>query len=440
MTEQPELPGTSAPDGAGVPTPTGAPQASGVPEATATHGRVGPDGTVYVTTKDGERVVGQWPQGDPAAALAFYRTRYDGLAVEVGLLEKRIEAGALSPEDAGKSVAKVRETVSNAQAVGDLDSLLARLDALAPVIAERRRVRKAEKAEKAAEAKKAKTSIVEEAEQLAKGSDWRGGATKMRQLADQWKTLPRLDRQTDDELWHRFSAARTTHTRRRKQHFAELNEKRDLAQATKEKLVAEAEQLAATTDWGATARAYRDLMAKWKAAGGAHKDMDDALWKRFRAAQDTFFEARDAATSKVDAEYTANAEVKRDLLARAEQLRPAQDPRGAREAFRQLAERWDAAGKVPREQQKDLEARFKRVEESVRGAEDERWRRSNPEGHARAAETVAKLEESLASLQRDLDRAEAAGNAKRAAEARAGIEARRLWLDQARKSLEDFSS
>ncbi len=261
----------------------------------------------------------------------------------------------------------------------------------------------------------------------------------MRQLVEQWKALPRLDRKTDDELWHRFSSARTTHTRRRKQHFAELSERRDAAQAAKEKLVIEAEQLAQSTEWGATARAYRELMARWKAAGGAHKDVDDALWKRFRAAQDTFFQARDAASSKVDSEYAANAEVKRGLLAQAEDLRPAEDPRGAREAFRQLAERWDAAGNVPREQVKDLEARFKRVEESVRGAEDDRWRRSNPEGYARAAETVSKLEEALASLQRDLDKAEAAGNAKQAAEARAGIEARRKWLDQARKSLEDFT-
>jgi hypothetical protein len=393
-----------------------------------------------VKTAGGERVVGQWPEGDPAAALSFYRLRYDGLAAEVDLLAKRITAGALSPEDAATRVASTRETVASAQAVGDLDALVARLDSLAPVIAERRRARKAEKTAKVAEAKKVKSVLVDEAEQLAQGSDWRSGANRLRQLLDQWKALPRLDKSTDDELWHRFSSARTTYTRRRKLHFSALNEKRDAAKATKEQLAVEAEELASSTDWGSTARAYRDLMTRWKAAGGTHKDADDALWKRFRAAQDTFFGARDAANSKLDEEFAANAAVKRTLLVEAEKLLPVDDPKAARNAFRQLAERWDAAGKVPREQMKDLEDRFKHVEQVVRGAEDDRWHRSNPEAYARAADTVAKLEQSLASLQADRDKAEAAGNTKAAADAQASIEARQLWLDQARMALTEFSA
>ncbi|MDQ3094796.1 MAG: DUF349 domain-containing protein, partial [Actinomycetota bacterium] len=221
---------------------------------------------------------------------------------------------------------------------------------------------------------------------------------------------------------------------------SELNEKREVAKAVKEKLVVEAEACASSTDWSSTGRAYRDLMTKWKAAGGAHKDVDDALWKRFRAAQDAFFGARDAANSKLDEEFAANAEVKHALLVEAEKLLPVDDPRAARDALRPLAERWDAAGKVPRDQMKDLENRFKQVEQVVRGAEDDRWHRSNPEAYARAADAVAQLEESLASLQADRDKAEAAGNAKKAAEARAGIEARQSWLDQARLALEEFSA
>ncbi|MEJ7689069.1 MAG: DUF349 domain-containing protein [Nocardioidaceae bacterium] len=240
-------------------------------------------------------------------------------------------------------------------------------------------------------------------------------------------------------MWHRFSSARTTYTRRRKQHFTELHERRDTARAVKEKLVVEAEALATSTDWGATARAYRELMQKWKAAGGAEKGVDDALWKRFRGAQDTFFGARDAENSKLDEEYAANAEVKRELLIEAEKLVPVQDAKLARDTFRSLADRWDAAGKVPRDQMSDLEARFKRIEQAVRGADDDRWRRSNPEGQARAADTVAQLEATIASLQADLDEAEASGISKRADEARAGIAARQSWLEQARKSLTEFS-
>jgi hypothetical protein len=125
----------------------------------------------------------------------------------------------------------------------------------------------------------------------------------MRQLLDEWKALPRLEKSVDDALWRRFSTARTTYTRRRKTHFAELNEKRDAARAAKEKLVVEAEALAESTDWGATAGRYRDLMRQWKAAGPAPKGIDDQLWKRFRAAQDTFFGARDNANAELDREF-----------------------------------------------------------------------------------------------------------------------------------------
>jgi len=397
------------------------------------------EGNVYVTTAAGERVVGQWPEGDHEAALAFYRTRYGGLVVEVDLLERRIVSGSLSPDEATAATGKLRESVLEAQAVGDLDGLAARLDALEPLIARRREKRKAERAAKAARSKTAKEEIAAQAEQLAEGSDWRQGANRMRELLDEWKVLPRIDKQTDDQLWHRFSSARTTYTRRRKQHFTELHERRDTARAVKEKLVVEAEALATSTDWGATARAYRELMQKWKAAGGAEKGVDDALWKRFRGAQDTFFRARDAENSKLDEEYAANAEVKRELLIEAEKLVPVQDAKLARDTFRSLADRWDAAGKVPRDQMSDLEARFKRIEQAVRGADDDRWRRSNPEGQARAADTVAQLEATIASLQADLDKAEASGISKRADEARAGIAARQSWLEQARKSLTEFS-
>lgn len=402
-------------------------------------GRVADDGTVYVVTDDGERVVGQWPDGDPQAALDFYRKRYDGLAIEVDLLEQRIQSGALSPEDADTRCATVRQSVVEAQAVGDLAGLAARIDALKPLIDARREVRKAERAARADESKAAKEQIAVEAERLAAGTDWRNGANRLRELLDQWKSLPRIDKASDDALWHRFSSARTTYTRRRKQHFAELNERREQAKVIKEKLVVEAEELASSTDWGDTSRAYRDLMTKWKAAGGAPKDVDDALWKRFRTAQDTFFGARDAENNKINEEYARNAEVKRALLDKAEALLPVTDSKSALDAFRDVAAQWDAAGKVPREDIKDLEGRFKRIEQTIRGAEEARWSRTNPEAQARAAATVAQLEQLLESLQADLTKAETAGNEKAAADARAAIEARQSWLDEARKALTEFS-
>lgn len=406
-------------------------------------GRVDDDGTVYVRTADGERSVGQYPEGTPEEALRFFTERYAALAFEVELLEQRVSSGVMSPDEATSSVRTVREQVVDANAVGDLAALVSRLDALEPVLEQQREARKVERAQRSAEARAGKEHIVAEAEKLAEGNDWRNGANRMRDLLDEWKALPRIDRSSDDALWRRFSTARTAYTRRRKAHFAEQHEKRDAAREVKERLVTEAEAIADSTDWGPTAGRYRDLMRQWKAAGPAPRDVDDALWKRFRAAQDTFFGARDAASAEQDQEFAANAVVKEQLLVEAEALLPALRADGdldaAKRAFRDIADRWDAAGKVPRDRMKELEGRIRRVEQEIRGVEDEQWRRSDPEKSARADDMVAKLEEAIAKVEADLEKARAAGNEKKAKELEANLESRQSFLEMAKRASADFS-
>ncbi|MFC0623964.1 DUF349 domain-containing protein [Kribbella deserti] len=402
-------------------------------------GRVAADGTVYVRTKDGERAVGQWPDADPAEALAFYTRRYDALAFEVELLEQRVAAGTVSPDDARAAVKKVTTAIDEAQAVGDLDGLRARLEALNPLVAQQREKRKAERAAKVEEAREAKTKIATEAEGIAAGTDWRHGVTRLRELLDEWKALPRLDKSSDDELWHRFSSARTTYTRHRKQHFAELSSKRDEAAVVKERLAAEAESLVNSTDWGPTSGRFRDLMRQWKAAGPAPREVDDKLWARFRTAQDTFFGARDAVQAEENVEQQANLQAKEELLVEIEAILPVRDPKAAREQLRVLLDRWDAIGKVPRDSMRTIDARLRAVEQAVKAAEDEVWERSNPEARARAEATVKQLESLIADLEAQAAKHESAGNAKKAKDAREAAEARRAWLAQAQQALTDFS-
>ncbi len=402
-------------------------------------GRVAEDGTVFVRTKDGERAVGQWPDANPEEALAFYTRRYDALAFEVDLLEKRVQAGTVSPDDARAAVKKVSSAIVDAQAVGDLDGLLARLEALTPLVAQQREKRKAERAAKVEEARSAKTKIATEAETIAAGTDWRHGVTRLRELLDEWKALPRLDKSSDDELWHRFSSARTTYTRHRKQHFAELSSKREEAAVVKERLAAEAETLASSTDWGPTSGRFRDLMRQWKAAGPAPREVDDKLWARFRAAQDTFFGARDAVQAEENAEQVENLRAKEALLVEIEAILPVEDAKTAREQLRELLDRWDQIGKVPRDSMRTIDSRLRAVEQAVKSAEDEVWNRSNPEARARAEATVKQLQSLIADLEKQAAKYESQGNTRKATEAREAIAARREWLTQAQNALTDFS-
>ncbi len=410
------------------------------PEAVgpAAFGRVESDGTVYVRTSAGERVVGQVPGVPAAEALSFFTRRFESLELEVSLLERRIATGALSPDDAVASISKVRGAVAEARAVGDLDGLQARLEAQFPVIANQRAARKAERARQQEETRAAKERFVLEAERLAAGNDWRGGVNRFRVLLEEWKSLPRLDRATDDALWHRFSSARTTYTRRRKAQFAQQNEQREAARVIKERLVTEAEALAGSTDWGPTTGAFRDLMGRWKAAGPAPRDVDELLWKRFREAQDRFFMAKQATLSEQNTEFRLNAQAKEGLLTEAEALLPISNPSAARAAYREILERWTAIGRVPREAMRPLESRLRAVDNAIKAAEDERWRRTSPEAKARAADTAAKLEAQIAALEERAAQAEARGDHQAAHEAAASAATYREWLAQAQRTASDL--
>ncbi|MCL3819092.1 DUF349 domain-containing protein [Aeromicrobium wangtongii] len=402
-------------------------------------GRVDDDGNVYVKTSDGERLIGQWPGGDPAEAMSLYVRRFEGLEVEVDLLEKRLKGGTVSPDDAAKAVTKVRGLLVDAQAMGDLDSLVKRLDALQPAIDEQREQRKAERAAKVAEAQTEKTRIADEAEKIAAGSDWKNGADKLRALLDEWKALPRLSKSADDELWHRFSSARTSYTRRRKAHFGEQSTLRDAAKAVKEKLIVEAEALSTSTEWGPTAGKYRDLMTEWKKAGSAPRNVEDKLWKRFRAAQDAFFTARDEANSALDAEYEVNAEKKLEILAEAEKLLPIKNVDAARKAWLDIADRWEAAGKVPRAKIGEFEAKIRKIEQAVKDATESQWKKTDPEKSARADDMIGKLQRSIDEVADKIAAAEAKGDTKKVKDLTADLESKQAFLEMAKKAQADFS-
>ena len=403
-------------------------------------GRVEDDGTVYVLTSAGERRVGQVPDADKSEALAFFVRRFESLETEVSLLGRRSESGSLSPEEARKSINHLKSSIVEASAVGDLDGLVARLDEFAPQLAAAQEARKTERAQQNEQIKAAKEAMVAEAETLAQGNDWRGGVNRFRSLLDEWKALPRIDRATDDALWHRFSSARTTYTRRRKAQFAEQAAKRDGARAVKEQIIGEARELADSTAWGPTSGAFRDLMSRWKAAGPAPRDVDDALWAEFRGLQDQFFNARAAAQSEQDAEFRGNLEAKEALLTQAEaDILPVTDLDKARTAYRAFLDQYNGLGKVPRDSIRGLDNRVRAIEQAVKKAEDDEWKRTDPEARQRAEETVAMLSTEIEKLQAKITKAEARGDKSAVKKAEDSIATYTSWLEQARATLADFT-
>lgn len=401
-------------------------------------GRVDDEGTVYVRTADGERVVGSWQAGSPDEALAYFTRKYEGIGVEIGLLERRVRTTDLATKDAMTAIEHLQAQVAEGHAVGDLDALAKRLQALIGEVDSRREERRAARVKAQEEARTAKDALVAEAEQLAESTQWRDAGDRLRALVDTWKGLPRLDRKSDDELWHRFSHARSTFSKRRKAHFATLDQQRDEARQVKEKLAKEAEALASSTDWGATAARYRELMTEWKAAGRAQREAEDELWGRFRGAQDVFFQARSAVFDERDAGERENLVLKEALVVEAEALLPVGDLKAAKAAYRSVAERWEEIGHVPRDARPKLEGRLHTVERSIREAEEAEWQRSNPEARARAEGMTGLLQAAVDKLEQQITAAQARNDSSRVAKLQKELEGRRELLEQARKGLQEF--
>src|SRR3984885_3737515 len=392
-------------------------------------GRVDDDGTVWLLSAAGERIIGSWQAGDTEAAFTHFGRRFDDLSTEIALLEERLAAGTGDARKIKASAAGLAETLPTASVLGDVDALAARLARITEQADATAAAERARRDEHRAAQTARKEALAAEAEELANTStQWKAAGDRLHAILDEWKTINGLDRKTDDALWKRYSAARETFNRRRGSHFAELDRERAGAREAKEQLCVKAEELVNSTDWGATGAEFRRLLVEWKAAGRTARDVDDALWHRFKAAQDTFFKARNAATAGRDAEFQANATAKEALLAAAEKL-DTSNHEAARSALRSIAEKWDAIGKVPRERSAELERRLRAVEKKVRDAGESDW--SDPQAQARAEQFRVRAEQ----FERQAQKAEAAGRSKEAEEAKANAEQWRQWADAAADAL-----
>ncbi|MBR21301.1 MAG: DUF349 domain-containing protein [Microcella pacifica] len=396
-------------------------------------GRVDETGTVFVTDRGTERAVGQYPDGSPEEALAYFTRKYAELEGQVRLLEQRARGGAPAA-DVAKTVTSLTEALESAAAVGDLEALRTRVSALTVAVEKLTEEQKAEAAAALEAALVERTQIVVAAEALAakdpQSVQWKQATAELDALFSRWKehqqTGPRVPKKQADELWKRFRAARTTVETHRRAFFAALDAEHKDARQRKQDLVARAEALASQGTAGIPA--YRRLLDEWKQAGRAGKKVDDALWDSFKAAGDVLYAAKAEVDARENEEFAGNLEAKLAILEEAKPLLTATDRVAARNTLTNIQKRWDAIGKVPRDQMKSVEDRLRAIETAVRKLEDDHWNTSNPEKKARSEGLAAQLESAIAGLEADLAAARAAKDEAKVAELTEALEARRAWL------------
>lgn len=405
------------------------------PDAPASWGRVDDDGTVSVREGEQWRVVGQFPDGAPEEALAYFERKFADLASEVALIEVRHRRSGASASDLRHSATALRAKVDGAAAVGDLAALDARLAALLGDLEAATAQEATAQQEAVLAAVAERTTLVERAEALAardpQSIQWKQASAEISDLFAQWQAQqqngPRLPKSTAQQLWNRFRDARSIIEKHRRAFYADLDETHRTARDQKTRLVERAEALAPQGEDGIPA--YRTLLDEWKSSGRAGKKADDALWARFKAAGDALYGARVERESAQAEESKERIERKRALLVQAQAIPDINDLAHARSQLAALQREWDEIGRIfPREAERSLDDELRKIEQNVRGREDTEWKRNNPETKARANDMTRQLTDAITKLEQELAAATASGDKRAIASAAEALDARRAWL------------
>ncbi len=170
-------------------------------------------------------------------------------------------------------------------------------------------------------------------------------------------------------------------------------------------------------------------MDRWKKAGRAGRNEDDALWAKFREAADTFFNARQADRDQINSSEKENLAAKEALLVKAEALVPVKTDAEAKKARQELAkiqEEWDQIGYVPRDAMRRIENRLDAVDKQIKAIEDAAWKQTDPEADARKSSFEEQLHAQLAELDAEIA---AESDPKKKAKLEAEKATKEQWLN-----------
>lgn len=402
-------------------------------------GRVDAENNVFVI--DGsERKVGQYPGVTTDEALAYFVRKFEDIAAQVRILEQRV-ANKVDSQGMKKMAAKLMEDLKEPAAVGDLADLRRRVGNLDSKISSLVSEKQEASKEATAEALAKRIAIADRAEAIANQdaskTQWKTSGAEMTRLFEDWqalqKTGPKVSKSEADSVWKRFSSARTRFETAKRAYFAGLDATNKQVKAKKNSIVEQAEALAAKGSDDVAG--YRKLLDEWKNSGRTPGKSDDALWARFKAAGDTIFAKKSETAVVENAEQEKNLAVKLEIIKDAQAIDPTKDLAEAKKALLVIQQRWEKAGRVPKDKLREIEDKLRAVEAKVRAVEEDQWRKTDPAAIERSNSVTAQLEDSIKKLEQDLAKATTGGDAKKVKDATEALAARKAWLEVVKASM-----
>lgn len=215
---------------------------------------------------------------------------------------------------------------------------------------------------------KVKAEIVGRAEALKDSEDWRAATQGFKELVEEWKNAPPVEKDKNEQLWQQLEAARN-HFYERKRLFHEDLEKEFMQNLDlKMELCEQAEALANSEEWRKTSDKMKELLEKWKTIGRvATHEKNEELWNRFIAARNTFFERKKQHYELIQQEQEVNYKQKLEIVEKAEALKDSTDWKATTDAYSALMDAWKKTGRVPSERSDELWSRLQAARDTFFG-------------------------------------------------------------------------
>ena len=290
------------------------------------------------------------------------------------------------------------------------DSIWARFQAATAVINKKYQAHFEGLKEQQKENLEAKTRLCEQLEEIVArdiktSSEWAAASKEIMKLQEEWRKIGFATKKENQKIYERFRAGCDTFFAKKREFYNGFKQEMNGNQAKKEELIQKAEALKDSTEWKKTTEAFIALQKEWKEIGAVSRKKSEALWTRFRAACDAFFDARDRNAEVGGDNYYANLKAKRQLIEEIKDFTPSEDAAANAEAKEKFISDWRAAGFVPMKDKDAVNAAF---DEAMRQKfpdwkEQRSARGSRSEGGKRPLSEKDKLVRKYNELQQEIE-------------------------------------